>query len=265
MKQQTNYVLITGAGAGLGRCLALEMAKQGHSLILVSLLQEELNRVKAEIAAQHPSVAVETLALDVMQPNAADTVDTWLTENNIALKGLVNNVGMGYTANYEVTDAAFFQKLLQLNIVFTHSLTHKLIHRLIGNPPAFILNVASMAAFFPLPYKALYSASKSFILTFSKALRAEMWDNKVQVSCLCPGPMITNNEVRERIKNIGWRKYITNISEPEEIAQKAVKGLAANKAVILPTLNDKITVGVKRIIPAPILSWLLRVLSKNTY
>ncbi len=265
MTQQTNYVLITGAGAGLGRCLALEMATQGHSLILLSLLQGELNSVKAEILLKHPSLAIETLALDVLQPNAADTVDAWLTENNFALKGLINNVGMGYTANYEVTDAAFFQKLLQLNIVFTHNLTHKLILRLIENAPSFILNVASMAAFFPLPYKALYSASKSFILTFSKALRAEMWDNKVQVSCLCPGPMITNNEVRERIKNIGWRKYITNISEPEEIAKVAVKGLATNKAVILPTLNDNITVVAKRIIPAPILSWLLRVLSKNTY
>lgn len=259
------FVLITGAGSGLGRCIALEFARKGYSLALASLLANELEAVKKEIEAKYATISVKILAVDLLKTDAHQTIAQWIDDENIYLHGLVNNVGFGYAGEYEKTDNGFLNKLLQLNVILTNNLTHILAPKLLANKPAFILNVASMAAYFSLPYKTVYSASKAFVLSFSKALRQEFKEKGVNVSCITPGPMVTNDEVRERIKHIGWRKHITNIAEPETIAAIAVNGVLANKAVILPTFSDKLNVTLKAIIPSPLLSFALGKLSKNSF
>lgn len=265
MKKADKYVLITGAGAGLGKCLAFEFAKKGFSVALVSLLKDELDAVKKEITHAYPNISVQTLALDMLQNDAHNSIDKWLDTEKITLCGLVNNVGFGYAKAFDELTSDFVNNLLQINITLTTKLTHTLTPKLIANSPSFILNVASMAAYFPLPYKAIYSASKGFVLTFSQALRQEYRDKNVNVSCITPGPMITNDEVRERIKKIGWRKYFTSITEPEKIAAIAVKGVIDNKAVIRPTFNDKLNATLKAIVPGFILPSILRRLSKNSF
>lgn len=265
MSSEEKYVLVTGAGAGLGKCLALEFASKGYSIVLASLLQTELDNVKKEIETKYPSISVKVLAIDMLQLDATETITQWIKNENINLNGLVNNVGFGYAKAFNELDSAFVNNLLQINVTLTTKLTHALSPNLISNAPSFILNVASMAAYFPLPYKAIYSASKGFVLTFSQALRQEYRDKKVNVCCVTPGPMITNDEVRERIKKIGWRKYFTSITEPEKIAAIAVKGVLNNKAIIRPTFNDKLNATLKAIVPAFILPGILRRLSKNSF
>lgn len=259
------YILITGAGSGLGRCIALNFAQKGYSLALASLMATELENIKNDIEAKHTNITIKTLAVDMLQANAHQTIAKWIDDEKIYLHGLVNNVGFGYAGEYEKTDTVFLNNLLQLNVVFTNNLTHILAPKLLANKPAFILNVASMAAYFSLPYKTVYAASKAFVLSFSKALRQEFKEKGVNVSCITPGPMITNDEVRERIKHIGWRKYVTSIAEPDKIAAIAVKGVLANKAVILPTFSDKLNVTLKAIIPSPLLAFVLGKLSKNSF
>lgn len=265
MKRADKYVLITGAGAGLGRCLAFEFAKKGFSVALVSLLQDELDTAKKEITHSYPNISVKILALDMLQNDAHTTIYKWVENEKINLHGLVNNVGFGYAKAFDELTPDFVSNLLQINITLTTKLTHTLTPTLIANSPTFILNVASMAAYFPLPYKAIYSASKGFVLTFSQALRQEYRDKNVNVNCITPGPMVTNEEVRERIKKIGWRKYITSITEPEKIAGIAVKGVLRNKAVIRPTFSDKLNATLKVIVPGFILPSILRRLSKNSF
>lgn len=259
------FVLITGAGSGLGKYIAINFAQKGYSLALASLMVNELDAVKKEIEATYTNITVKTLAIDMLQANAHQTIAQWVDDEKIYLHGLVNNVGFGYAGEYEKTDSGFLNNLLQLNVIFTNNLTHILAPKLLANKPTFILNVASMAAYFSLPYKTVYAASKAFVLSFSKALRQEFKEKGVNVSCITPGPMITNDEVRERIKHIGWRKYVTSIAEPDTIAAIAVKGVLANKAVILPTFSDKLNITLKAIIPSPLLSFALGKLSKNSF
>lgn len=264
-EKNQKFVLITGSGAGFGKHLAEQLASHGYNLALASLLPDELEHTKAELQGKFPKIAITTFAVDMLQPGAHLEIHEWVEKENLALCGLVNNVGFGYSGEFEKFDTAFLNKLLQLNVVFTHNITHVLSPNLIANAPGFILNVASMAAFFPLPYKTVYAASKGFVLTFSRALRQEFREKGVNVSCVTPGPMITNDGVRERIKNIGWRKYIVNISEPEDIARVAMQGILKNKAVIVPTFTDKLNLVFKAIVPPPLLPGLLRRLSKNSF
>ncbi len=265
MKKADKYVLITGAGAGLGKSLAIEFASKGYAIVIASLLQTELDTVKREIESKFPSISVKALAIDMLQYNAAKSIAQWVDAENISLHGLVNNVGFGYAQAFNELDTVFVNNLLQINITFTTQLTHILSPKLIGNSPSFILNVASMAAYFPLPYKAIYSASKGFVLIFSQALRQEYKDKKVNVCCVTPGPMITSDAVRERIKKIGWRRYFTSTSEPEKIARITVNGVLNNKATIRPTFSDKLSAVLKAIVPSFILPNILRVLSKNSF
>lgn len=265
MKTADNFVLITGSGSGLGKQIAIQFAQRGYNVVLASLIQAELDDTKKHITSLYSNIQVKTFAVDMLQADAAQSIAQWVDDEKIQLCGLVNNVGFGYAGEFEKTDNTFLNNLLKLNVMFTFNLTHLLAPKLLGNSPAFILNVASMAAYFPLPYKTIYSASKAFVLTFSKALRQEFKAKGVNVSCITPGPMVTNDEVRERIKNIGWRRHVTNIAEPEKIAALAVNGVLAKKAVILPTFSDKLNVVLKAIIPSPIISFILRTLSKNSF
>jgi hypothetical protein len=265
MQNNEKYVLITGAGAGLGKCLAIEFAQKGYSVALASLLQNELDELKDELEHKYSNISVKVLAVDMLHNNAHTAILEWIDKEKIHLHGLVNNVGFGYAKAFEELTPDFVNNLLQINIAFTTKLTHILSARLIEKAPSFILNVASMAAYFPLPYKAIYSASKGFVLTFSQALRQEYKEKKVNVSCITPGPMITNDEVRDRIKKIGWRKYVTSIAEPEKVAAIAVKGVLNNKAVIRPTFSDKLNVVLKAIVPSFALPSILRRLSKNSF
>lgn len=261
----THYILITGGGAGFGKSLAMAFAARGHNIALASLFQPELDETQKTITQKYPTTSVKTFAVDMVQPDAHQQIAKWIDAEKIQLGGLINNVGMGYSGEFEKFDLGFLNKLLHLNVVFTHNLTHILSGKLMEAKPSFILNVASMAAFFPIPYKTVYAASKGFVLTFSKALRQEYKAKGVQVNCICPGPMTTNLEVNERIKNIGWRRHFINITSPEKMAEIAVRGVENNTGVIVPRLNDKLNLALKAIIPAPILPRLLRRLSKNSF
>lgn len=264
MSTTEKFVLVTGAGAGLGKHLAIEFAKKGFSLALISLIDDELNQVKAEIETSF-NVSAKVLALDMLKQDAHTLIAEWLDKENINLYGLVNNVGFGYAKAFDELTPKFINDLLQLNITLTTKLTHTLSPKLFANTPSFILNIASMAAYFPLPYKSIYSASKGYVLTFSQALRQEYKEKGVNVSCITPGPMITNDGVRERIKKIGWRKYFTSITEPDKVAAIAVKGVLNKKAVIRPTFSDKLNVVLKAIVPSFILPSILGRLSKNSF
>lgn len=265
MPDTDRYVLITGAGSGLGRSLAFELAEKGYNLALISLLPHELENVKNEVTAKYPMVTIKLFPADLLLPDSPVKVKQWVEEQNIQLGGLVNNVGMGYSGRFENLEPGLIARLLQLNVVVTTSLCHLLVNNLIAAKPSFILNVASMAAFFPLPYKTVYAASKSFVLTFSRGLRQELKEKGVQVNCICPGPMITNDEVRNRIANIGWRRKIVSIAEPEKIARIAVQGIIKNKSVMVPMMNDKLSLMARAIIPPPLLPRILRRLSRNSF
>lgn len=182
------FVVITGSGAGLGKCIAFEFAAKGYSLALVSLHQNELDEVGKEIKEQFPSVQYKALAVDMLQPDAPNKIKVWVEDEAIQVVGLVNNVGFGYAKEFEQLEEGFIRNLLQLNVNTTTLLTHALSPKLIANSPSFILNVASMAAYFPLPYKAIYSASKGFVLTFSQALREEYKDKKSECKLHYPRP-----------------------------------------------------------------------------
>ena len=252
MDNELGYAVVTGASKGLGRELALELARRGYPTLLVSST-EAVHAVRDEIIRQYP---VDCQSFMV---NLSDDGETrrWAEEiaGNYPLSILVNNVGTGGSRAFETADMDYLLRILHLNVLCTTILTKSLMDNLKQHPPAHILNIGSMAGFTPTAYKTVYPASKSFVHAFSKGLREELRGTGVTVTLAAPGAMATNPEITQRIEKQGFFGRAT-LKSTSDIARKYVDGMLRGKRlIILNPLSYLLT----KIIPE---RWRVRWLSK---
>ncbi|WP_234735240.1 SDR family NAD(P)-dependent oxidoreductase [Tellurirhabdus bombi] len=241
------YVLITGASAGLGKAMALELARQGENLILVALPNEGLDELTRHIKLVY-NVSVFSYETDLrFRPNIEALVE-WVSNQNLTIYYLINNAGIGGSKPFEQAETEQLERIIQLNVIGTALLTRLLLPFLVKNQQSYVLNVSSMAAFSPLPYKTVYPASKAFIYSFSLGLRAELSHRGVQVSVLHPGPMPTSTENLDRLRKHGWLGQISTVPT-ETIAQIALQQVARGKRVIIPGWANKVAYWATRWIP----------------
>jgi short-subunit dehydrogenase len=233
------YALITGASKGIGRSIALQLAGSGYNLLLVSRSETELQQV-AELIKKDYNVDVDYLAIDLSDNGAALKLSNWCKELAVALSILINNAGFGVWGSFEELDLQEQIKMLNLNINALVELTYLLLPALRKQNTAFILNVASTAAYQAVPTLALYSASKAFVLSFSRALRYELIDTNVSVSCLCPGPTDTGFAHRAGMDALAELAAKFNM-QPNEVAKIGLKGMFHKKAEIIPGFLNKLS------------------------
>ena len=196
MKEQ--YTLITGASIGIGKAIAECCAKRRMNLVLVALPGENLEELSYLIASKY-HVKVVFLELDLTDPHAADVVFKWCKENDVRINILVNNAGVGYQGNFSDFDASFYRNLLTLNVIALTMLTREFLPELKLRKNAHILNVSSFGGFYPMPFKSVYAASKSYVTTFSEALHEELKNTSVTVTTLCPAGVDSFNDSSIRI------------------------------------------------------------------
>ncbi len=253
--------MITGASAGLGKAMAIECARRKINLLLVALPGEGLEDMAHQISTEFQ---VKTVAFeyDLSKPdNVCHLVDEILGEFSVNV--LINNAGMGCSLPFERTSEAFINSIIQLNITALSLLTRLLIPELKKHKYAHILNVASMASFSPMAFKAVYPASKAFVYSFSRGLFEEYRGTNLFVSVLHPGPMMTNADVSKRIRKQGLFGRVGLIS-PEKMAHIALNGLVERKAFIIPGFMNKLNWVMMKIVPVGIqLSLLSRVVRRE--
>lgn len=238
MDKVFGYAVITGASRGLGRELALELARRGHSTLLVSST-EAIHAVREEIAGLY-HVDCQSFVV-----NLADENETRSWAEKIAgvypVNILVNNVGTGGSQAFETADIDYLLRILHLNILCTTILTKALFCNLKRNAPAHILNIGSMAGFTPAAWKTVYPASKSFVHAFTKGLREELKGTGVSVTLAAPGAMATSPEITQRIEEQGFFGRATLKPTPD-IARRYVDGMLRGKRqVILNPLSYLLT------------------------
>ncbi|MFC5408604.1 SDR family NAD(P)-dependent oxidoreductase [Larkinella bovis] len=241
------FVLITGASAGLGKAFALQLARQGHNLILVSLPHEQLPELAAQIR-RTCNVRVAYFETDLCARPNIESLITWLQTSRFEIFYLINNAGMGGSQAFDQADTERIERILQLNIIGTSLLTRLVLPFLLKFPQSYILNVSSMAAFSPIPYKTVYPASKAFIYSFSLGLRAELERKGVQVSVLHPGPMPHSPENQARLRKHGRLGRMATVPL-ELIVQTALQQVAQGQSVIIPGWTNKVGYWMTRWIP----------------
>ncbi|EHQ28654.1 SDR family NAD(P)-dependent oxidoreductase [Mucilaginibacter paludis] len=233
------YALITGASKGIGRAIAIQLAQAGYNLFLVARSETELQELANYVIAAH-GVKAAYLVKDLSQDNAGVLVAEWVRRSDIQLSVLINNAGYGLWGNFAELSLDGQMNMLRLNLDATIEITYHLLPLLKKQPKAYVLNVSSTAAYQALPTLALYSASKAFILSFSRALRYELKDTTVSVSVLSPGPTDTGFAHRAGLDALADLAEKFNM-RPQDVARIGLKGLFDGKAEIVPGFLNKLS------------------------
>ncbi len=182
--------LITGASSGLGVEFARQLARERYSLVLTARREDRLKGV-AEEAKRLGAPDARVIASDLSSSNAARALHQKLVEENVAVDFLVNNAGFGTHGRFTNLPLERELEEIELNIASIVALTHLFLPAMVERRRGTIINVASTAAFQPVPFMATYAATKAFVLNFSEALAYEVRASGVTVTALCPGPTRT--------------------------------------------------------------------------
>lgn len=247
--------MVTGASRGLGKDIALELARRGIPTILVGT-NERVRAVCDEIVTTW-HVRSECYITDLTKrENVLKMAEAINCQFEVFM--LINNAGVGGTHGFEDASVEYIENIIDLNVRCTALLTHQMLPNLKRQPKSYILNVGSMAAHTPTGFKTVYPASKSFVLFFSLGLREELKGTPVSVSVASPGAMATNAEVTERILKQGFLGKFT-LKSTEAIARKCVRQtLRRKRLIVINPISNWLSSLVPNVLKTPILSRIVR-------
>ena len=247
--------LITGASSGIGAAFARELAAKGSNLVLVARRLDRLENLGSELTKRH-GVKVLVVALDLTAESAIPTLETEIKNQGLKIDLLINNAGFGTSGEFETEDLARVFSEIDLNVKVLVGLTHSLIHGMLERREGAVINVASTAAFQPVPTMAVYGATKAFVLSFSEALWAEFEGRGVRVLALCPGGTETDFFEIAGSKGTGAKRQT-----PAAVAEFAISALSTKN--VKPSLVSGTRNKVLSFIPRLVSRRLMTKLSKK--
>lgn len=182
-----HWALVSGASSGIGREFAVQLAGHGMHLVLVARRQDRLEELAVQLRAQL-GVEVKVVAADLTRKESVGTVKKALDEAGIRIRVLCNNAAFGRWGRFEDTAAEVYREMIALNTTAVMDMCHAFLGDLASHPSSLVINVSSPASYQPIPYMAVYAASKAFLQSFSQALHGEWKERGVLVQTLVPGP-----------------------------------------------------------------------------
>jgi short-subunit dehydrogenase len=236
LNRLTHTALITGASGGIGYELAKLFAKDRHNLVLVARNGPRLAQVADELQRQF-GVSVKTVAIDLSEPNAPQSLFAQLQSDSIVVDILINNAGYGQFG--EFSDVPLEESLgqIQLNITALTALTRLFLGPMLERRSGRIMNVASTAGFQPGPLMAVYYATKSYVISFSEALANELAGKGITVTCLCPGA--TETGFASRAGNDKTRLFKSlRPMDAKTVARAGYHGLLKGKTLVIPGVRN---------------------------
>lgn len=242
------YALITGASKGIGRAIARELASRGYNLLLIARSEDLLQQLAAELTSRG-KISVGYLALDLSSPHAPQNVYDWCHAKGYAVSILVNNAGYGLSGPFEKYSLQEHLNMMQLNMSTLVGITRLFLPGLHERPKAYILNIASSAAYQAVPNLSLYAATKAFVLAFSRGLHQELHKSTVSVTCVSPGATDTDFPNRAQLGEKGMKAAEKVNMTPETVAALAVKGMLAGKTEVITGFINKLGAAMAWLLP----------------
>src|SRR5882757_6345836 len=244
--QHQKTALITGASFGIGYELAGIFAREGYNLVLVARGADKLRQLASELEKSHGTRSL-ILASDLAAPGAAAYGHDQTTRADIALDVLVNNAGFGQLGLFAENDLEECLQQIQLNITTLTHLTRLYLPEMLQRKSGRILNVASTAAFQAGPLMAVYYATKAYVLHFSDAIANELEGSGVTVTCLCPGPTVT--EFHKRANMLSSRMLLFGAMDARTVAEDGYRALMVGKPVVISGFKNWLLAQSVRISP----------------
>ena len=246
--------LITGASSGIGEALAHGFASAGFDLVLVARSELKLKAIAKALMRQH-GVAVHVQAADLSHPGTAAQLATAMTRKHVAIDVLVNCAGVLEQGAFTAIAPASHQGIIDLNISGLTSMLSAFVPEMVRRGAGRVLNVASVAAFQPVPTLASYAASKAYVLSLSESLAEELRGTGVTVTALCPGITATNMLKQAAGANDKLRKLPDFVvGDVQQVAEMAFKACMAGDAICVPGVINQAAMIASRSTP----KWLVR-------
>lgn len=261
MRTQTKFssqqmtVAITGAAGGLGKAFAVECASRGWNLFLTDARGAALETLAGSLRSAY-GVEVACLACDLSNPDERTRLFEQLKACGLRFSMLINVAGVDFEGPFYERSDEQIRTIIRLNIEGTLAMTHGILAFRDPLSAFRIINVASLAAFYPMPVKATYAASKRFLLDFSLALREEIRSQNASVTVLCPAGMPTNEECIRAIEAQGLAGLLTTL-DVGRVANQTIDGALAGRAVVIPGAFNRALQALGSLAPAGLVASLI--------
>jgi short-subunit dehydrogenase len=235
--------LITGASFGIGESFAEILAAEGADLVITARARERLESIASRLRGLY-SVNVDVIDADLLEDSSPAKIFEMTEGSGKRIDLLVNNAGFGQVGDFDLLPLDRQLDMIQLNVSALVAMSHKFLKPMLERRSGAIIHVASTAAFQGVPYFAVYSATKAFVLTFSEALSIECAERNVKVTCLCPGRTTTNFQSVAGTGAIDNR----NAQTPEQVVRKGLEALEKGKSYVVSGSQNRTVVLAERLV-----------------
>jgi uncharacterized protein len=246
---QGKWAVVTGASAGIGEALAVELAQAGVHLVLTARRRDRLDALAERLRNQH-SIQTKVIVADLAQPEAPQQIFDATEGSGLVVGLLVNNAGFGEYGEFLHSKLEMQVNMVQVNCTAVVHLTRLFLPAMVKRRQGAVLIVASTAAYQPVAYMATYAASKAFDRMLAEALAEEMKRYGVRVSALCPGP--TESEFQQVAgARAGESRKMQSAAE---VSRLGLEGLAQGKHWVIPYLAGRVQIFAQRFVPRRMVS-----------
>ena len=256
---KSNFALITGASSGIGFEISKYLAQKNYNLILISRNKDKLLEMKRNLEKIYDIKCIVIIS-DLTKEGSIPKFMKKLRKEHVRVDIGILNAGFGSFEKFEDSLITNQLNMINLNISSLVELSHEIIPFL-EKQKSYMLFVASTAAFQPIPKMANYAATKSFVLSFSQALREEL-KRRINVSTLCSGHTKTNFENRANMSDISFSKS-SSVMSAKDVAKIGIDKMFDNKAVIIPGTQNSIGASFGKLILTSISSKIISKIMKN--
>jgi uncharacterized protein len=239
-------VVVTGASSGIGEEIAREFARCGYRLVLVARRVDRLRELAEDLNGM-----AHVLGADLSNREERATLPDQVAALGVVAEVLINNAGLATLGSVADSNPQAELNLVEVDVAAVVDLCSRFVPGMVKRGRGAVLNVASVAAFGPVPGQASYGAAKAFVLSYTQAMRQELRGTGVTAATLCPGPVYTgflesygiaDEESEKTLPKFLWEK-------PDAVAKAAVDGLRSGKGVIIPGVSNRIASVINHHLP----------------
>ena len=259
---QRSIALVTGASTGIGAAFTRELAARGNDLVVVSRNEARLMELAASLEDEH-GVAVEVLAADLETDDGVTRIEQRLEDGAQPIEMLVNNAGFGTNGLFHELPIVGEVAEIQLNVVALVRLTHAALGGMVQRGHGGVINVSSVGAYQPTPNMATYSATKSFVSSFTNAVHEELKGTGVNAMVLAPGYTHTEFHIRAQVDNTkSMPEFLWQT--PDEVVKSALKAYEKGRAVCVPGGLNSVAAAFSGTMPAGVSRKIAGMVTKRT-
>lgn len=242
-----NVTLLTGATSGIGEALAHQLAERKHNVLLVARNEQKLKKLCEELSNKN-GIEAQYLVADLSKSHAPDEVFEEIQKRKLSVNVLVNNAGIGSSGEFVTNDLPSELDMVQLNIASLVALCRLFLPAMVKRKSGTLINVGSLASFFPSPYMTVYAASKAFVRSFTEALTEECKPYGVHVMLFCPG-LTSTNFMKTPANDNEWGRTLVKgayTQTSEQVAAEMIQAMEKKKTLHISGRRNSLQMNLVR-------------------